>query len=333
MRHAFHCFMLIIALLAVAGRPAAADAVSPADREVERRLRHVRLGLDEMRLWSNGAVSTKSLSSHSPLLVVHLFSLDCPPCLREIKHLQRLFQQNTPETEFAMVLETLDANRIRQFKIDYKEQFPDVDLYISTNRRIRDASQLGVENVPITLLLDRDRVIRHAFVGILTHRQEEFLAAIVNVRDALGAQQRSTMPSATTGSRLQPEDLLHRTVTMPPASNVRLEVAYLYGAGCAECGADLEGRLRRLIQSWGADKDVRFSLLDCGPRETERPAGFAPALFRACENPELANLFQRELRPITLILDNRHVVRDAFVGSTGSGLGAALRRLQATPRP
>ena len=154
MRHAFHCFMLIIALLAVAGRPAAADAVSPADREVERRLRHVRLGLDEMRLWSNGAVSTKSLSSHSPLLVVHLFSLDCPPCLREIKHLQRLFQQNTPETEFAMVLETLDANRIRQFKIDYKEQFPDVDLYISTNRRIRDAvdGDLGaVSGSPYTL--------------------------------------------------------------------------------------------------------------------------------------------------------------------------------------
>lgn len=335
MRNAFLFFVISLMCTHVAG----ADPGSAATRATERRLRHVRLELDEIKRWKNGDVSTESLSAAGPLLVVHLFSLDCPPCLEELKHLKRLFQRGTPGTRFAMVLETLDKARIRQFLIDKQDEMPDVDLYISTNRAIRDASHLGTDEVPLTLLIDRRRVIRHAFAGILKHRQDEYVAALSNVRRSLGTQPFSTVPVLAPGRRLQPEELLHIAVpTTPIAPGARLQVAYLYGAGCGECTADLAGRLRRLIQSWSAERDIQFSLLDCGAHDATHDApapaaGLAPSLFRACTNPDLADLFRRELRPITLILDDRHVVREAFVGPVESSLGVALRRLQSAARP
>lgn len=319
--------------------------------EDEHALLHLKLDLNGVRRWVGDTLSAEPLPAKKPLLVVHLFSLDCPPCLKELPKLKELFRAGMPDIEFALVLETLDSVRIRDFLNKNRESLPEVNLYLSTDQRLRGTAQLNMETVPITLLVDENRVVRQAFVGSLEGRFARFGVAMHRLLRAIKHHPESLDASADSNHSLQSGDWLHRAIPnlyerhLPghaeklsdrrPGRDV--QVLYLFGAGCRACAEDLDGRLRRIIQGFGQSKDVRFTLLDCGADATRVGAGskrmpLAAPLLQKCSDSVLRQIWANEQRPITLLIDSEHVIRDVFVGSTRSNVGMAIRRLLGSSR-
>jgi hypothetical protein len=318
-------------------------------RESEHGLLHIRLDLGGVRRWQEGRPSSEPLTSQKSLLVVHLFSLDCPPCLAELPELKPVFRPGMPDLDFALVLETLDAARIQDFLRKSASQLPSVGLYLSTDHRIRATSQLGMEAVPVTLLLDGQHVVRQAFVGSLKDRMHELQAALTYLVPALKDRPPKLDEAVQSSQKLQAERLLHhgmRVAELKPESDTqhvgprnrsqpaKLQVLYLFGEDCKECTADLEGRLHRLVQGWAGVNDVRFLLLNCGgtPEPSPQAGEWSAGLLYFCPEGRLQDMWMEQRRPITLLVDSHDTVRDVFIGPVGSSVGAALQRLLAGPR-
>lgn len=336
-------FFLACACLGVTLVPRSGRSQTAANEiERERSLRHIRLSLDEILLWDDDHLSNKQLVPFKPVLVVHLFSLDCPPCLEELPSLKEVFHGNWKDVQFAMVLETLDEGRIREFLRTSRSKLPEgVPLYVSTDRRIRDTSQLGINTIPVTLLLDKQRVVRQSFVGGLKDRMHELTRALSGLQKALTKEPLPIESGLKVSQKLQSEHFLHHHVNMAAmsgSSHLRLRVLYLHGPGCKECAEDLDGRLKRMMDGWSGIKDVRFAVVDCGPqgRDDSTPPSTSELpekLAVRCSDGNLNAIWAHDQRPLTLLLDSTDVVRDAFFGPISSRTGIALQRLYTVVRP
>lgn len=327
----------------------------PSTRLVERSLRHLRLDLNEVRQWEDDRPSSRRLSTKKPWLVVHLFSLDCPPCLEELPQLKPLFQRNMPDIEFALVLETLDLQRIRDFLQKEAGRLPDVDLYLSTDRRLRSTAQIGIDTVPLTLVLDQQLVVRQAFVGSLKDRMSQLKAALVGLQASLKKLSRDFGHNLTEHQQVDGDVFLHRQLDLlklpdaPPGGgkparrkgrhaepdvDPRLSVLYLAGASCSDCVDGMDKRLTRMAVAWRGEREVRFLSLRC--TEENRLFESDPAAtsldVRECREAGLLDLWNHLSRPVTLLVDEQQVVRDVFAGPVGSNVGIALRRLHSSLR-
>src|SRR5207248_2857388 len=101
------------------------------------------------------------------------------PCVSEmplLRDITRAFRKTEPELRFAYVSETLEEERLLDFLRRHARTLPDADVYQSTDGRLRALLQTGKQ--PITLLLDRQMVVRHAFVGTVGERRNELVDAI-----------------------------------------------------------------------------------------------------------------------------------------------------------
>jgi hypothetical protein len=95
--------------------------------------------------------------------------------------------QRQPAVRFLFVSETLEADKLTRFWCqDKKAQVPDLNPYQSTDERLRDALDTGKQ--PLTLLLDRDLVVREAFVGTLAPRAGELATAVTRLLSATQPQ-------------------------------------------------------------------------------------------------------------------------------------------------
>lgn len=93
--------------------------------------------------------------------------------------LRRVVQgwRSKPAVRFLFVSETLNQDVLTSYWVkQHASDVPDDDPYQSTDSRLRDILELGSQ--PVTLILDRDLVIRQAFVGTLTERVSELAAGI-----------------------------------------------------------------------------------------------------------------------------------------------------------
>ena len=335
---AYSCFVLPATQ---AGEPASAA-------HVEQSLRHVRLDLGAVRRWQEDSVVDEQVKWSKPLLVVHLFSLDCPPCMQELPLLKAVFRAHPPDIDFVLLLETLDVPRIREFLLQNSKILPVGPLYLNTDGRLRGRSQIGNGTVPITLLLDQRLVIRQAFVGTLKGRMHELTEALHDLLPALKYQPQP-LSAALIGGMDDSKMLLHRWVDLSGSEqsmgrrdaghrdwwrSPRLHLLYLFGSGCNEYNEELAGRLLRMSQDRSMTKRVRFSILDCGAEVSASAASspsFGPAgrLLRPCRDKQLQAVWTRVRQPVTLLVDSQHVVRDAFIGPMSDRIEQAVRRLLA----
>ena len=176
---------LLILLTALAA-PLSVRADSATAR-AETALLHRRLDLRSVRTFdpSSGRTSPYQPSS-APLRVIHLWAVECAPCIAEMPMLRNLINgwRNEPGVQFLLISETLDQEKLRQFWQRAADKVPQVPaLYQSTDDRLRDGLQTGAQ--PLTLLVDSDWVIRQAFVGSLLERTAEFAASTARLLAAV----------------------------------------------------------------------------------------------------------------------------------------------------
>lgn len=144
-----------------------------------------RISLRELHLLD----STQSieLGVSSRLIVLHIWGDHCAPCIAEMPEWRRIVAQlaMVPDIRFVAAAETYSLTRLKQFLQTKAEQLPQTKQYIlpygdrggSENSHLR--AQLDNLAQPITLLLDRQLVVRQAFVGSIKER-------VLELQDSVG---------------------------------------------------------------------------------------------------------------------------------------------------
>lgn len=172
-----------------AGGVAAAGGTDEALRELavrrqEAALLHRRVDLRGARLLRAGqAIDVQPPVAH--LLIVHIWAVECPPCIEELPILRRIAESlgRMPQVKIVLVSETIDLPTLNRFINAHQADMPRVEQYQSIDERLRSSLQNNAQ--PTTLLVDALGVVRQAFLGSLKHRRSEFVDAISRMTRAL----------------------------------------------------------------------------------------------------------------------------------------------------
>lgn len=120
-------------------------------------------------------------------------------------------------------------------------------------------------------------------------------------------------------------------------STARLRVVNLWSIHCKPCLEEMP-LLSKIVHGWRGNNDVQFVLITDPPHDTEEaeledfwghPPVDLPAV-KPCRSTDdrIRTALKIGTQPITLLLDEHSVVRQAFVGTIGHrNLGAAMERL------
>lgn len=123
-------------------------------------------------------------------LLVHLWSIHCPPCVKELPELAAALKRLRDATPIRIVLvaeDSLDsmdslAEALRRFEAI----LPGAELYAAgPNSQLRSTLQMA--SLPTTLLLDDQLVVRQALVGLLGERRNDLFSAVLRLCTSLHA--------------------------------------------------------------------------------------------------------------------------------------------------
>lgn len=121
------------------------------------------------------------LSAKGSLLMVHIWSIHCPPCLAELPLLPDVIAALRRRTGMRMVFIAEDQQaEMEKFFREHATALPRVEQYIiSSESRLRP--DLDESSQPLTLLLDDHLVVRDAFIGPLIERRNDLQAAAIRL--------------------------------------------------------------------------------------------------------------------------------------------------------
>ena len=119
------------------------------------------------------------------LIVLHLWADYCMPCREEFPILRELVEETEqkygPRVGWVFLSETPSPTDMQVFLDKFRARMPKGPQYLDTGEGIanilRDGLSLSL-SYPVTLILDSQRVVRHAFVGRILGRRAEFLTAL-----------------------------------------------------------------------------------------------------------------------------------------------------------
>lgn len=188
---------LAVAAVAVLGGlvspPVRAQSVAPAgmDPQVEARLRRDEAELLHRRLELRGLRQLQGSewkpveAPFSRLVVVHIWAVECKPCVDEMPMLRTLFAglRRFPVLRLAFISETQDLARLKQFIDEKKQELPLTEFYQMDSDTLRRPLQNRAQ--PMTLLVDERGIVRQAFLGSLRARRSELTLAIERSLKAL----------------------------------------------------------------------------------------------------------------------------------------------------
>lgn len=128
-------------------------------------------------------------------------------------------------------------------------------------------------------------------------------------------------------------------LNVPPA---KVYVVNLWSVHCPPCIAEMP-QLARIVRGWKRAPEVQFLFIADPPRETEAedverfwqaPPVELPAVMPERSTTErLRSILGVTTEPLTLLLDEHLIVRQAFAGTIGTRqLGTAIERLLAAVR-
>lgn len=168
-------------------------------RDKEQELLHLRADLSGVKcLAPESGQFVPHVGSEQPLTIVNLWSLHCAPCMeefRQFRNILRYVKSKGYPIEFLFVADPPEVNleaTVRSFWSNPPVALPETFPCISENRQLRIS--LGFDGVPVTLLLDRNRVVRHAYIGSITGRG--IAAVIERLLDILPKSNSDVPPSA-----------------------------------------------------------------------------------------------------------------------------------------
>ncbi|MFO0575834.1 MAG: TlpA disulfide reductase family protein [Polyangia bacterium] len=185
---------LLLMPLALAGSAADAPAgpslqqrIDVYEREARLLNRQVSLGL------LTGYTPTRwRLTEAPPIrprgqpLLVHVWSVHCKPCIREMPALANVLHDLSQERAVRVLLLSEDAPAdLRAYVDEHGRDLPAVEHYILTRDSPLRAS-LQETSQPVTLLLDPQLVVRQAFVGPVVDRRNELFSAVGRLCRSLG---------------------------------------------------------------------------------------------------------------------------------------------------
>jgi hypothetical protein len=149
-------------------------------RRAESLLLHRKVDLSGLRPVVNGRLGSAP-PPVARLLLVHIWAVECRPCVEELPILRRITDslRDMPQVTPVLVCETLELLRLQQFLSEHRADLPRVELYQSTDEKLRRSLQNRAQ--PTTLLLDALYVVRQAFLGSLKQRRSEFADAIMRL--------------------------------------------------------------------------------------------------------------------------------------------------------
>lgn len=130
-----------------------------------------------------------------------------------------------------------------------------------------------------------------------------------------------------------------RPLNVPPS---KVYVVNLWSVHCQPCIAEMP-QLARIVRGWAKSREVQFLFIADPPRETEaeelehfwqNPPVELPAVMPERSTTErIRNTLGVTTEPLTLLLDENLIVRQAFAGTIGTrSLGTAIERLLAAVR-
>ncbi len=146
-------------------------------RRQESLLLHRRIDLSMLRVQRGQAfVAADPLASR--LSLIHLWAVECKPCLDELPTLQSFFsaQSQDPRIKVIIASETRDQGKLSDFIKQHRGWFPNTPLYQVADDTLR--SSLQNFSQPLTLLVDDRGVVRQAWVGSLRGRKSELVDAV-----------------------------------------------------------------------------------------------------------------------------------------------------------
>lgn len=132
---------------------------------------------------------------------------------------------------------------------------------------------------------------------------------------------------------------LWRPLSLPPA---KLVVVNLWSVHCKPCLEEMP-LMRKIVQGWRGNHDVQFLFITDPPHDTEegeleafwrQPSVELPVVHPCRSTDErIRAALKTGVQPITLLLDEHFIVRQAFVGNIGNrNLAAAMERLLSVAR-
>lgn len=143
----------------------------------ESLLLHRRIDLSMLRVQRGQAFAPVEPQT-SRLLLIHLWAVECKPCLDELPTLQSFFsaQSQDPRVKVIIASETRDQAKLLDFIKQHRGWFPNTPLYQVADDTLR--SSLQNFSQPLTLLVDDRGSVRQAWVGSLRSRKSELVDAV-----------------------------------------------------------------------------------------------------------------------------------------------------------
>lgn len=126
-----------------------------------------------------------TISEGSSAYILHLWADYCAPCREEFPILRELVEETDKKyagkVRWIFLSETAAANAVQAFFEKYRARMPKGPQYLDTGEAIANLLGEGLTTTlsyPVTLVLDSQHVVRHAFVGRVRGRRAELLAAL-----------------------------------------------------------------------------------------------------------------------------------------------------------
>mgnify|MGYP000846788802 FL=1 len=210
-------FWLSAALVYVLGLSGISNASADPDRTLESKALHRRLDLSGLEVHNSKSRSWLPFpGAHGKVLIITLWARSCRPCMQEMPELARLARLWQGRREVEQLLVATEDNtresveelfRTRLYRAEAAEPcpgrqhasvgppnlphsceltLPELDQVRCSDDRLTRA--LGSRTLPITLLIDRGGIVRHAFVGSVAARGGELAEAVERLLTAISAQ-------------------------------------------------------------------------------------------------------------------------------------------------
>ena len=123
-------------------------------------------------------------------------------------------------------------------------------------------------------------------------------------------------------------------LSVPPA---KVYVVNLWSVRCPPCISEMP-QLARIVRGWKSTPEVQFLFIADPPQETEaeevehlwqtQPVELPAVMPERSTTERLRNILGVTTEPLTLLLDEHLIVRQAFAGTIGTRpLGTAIERL------
>lgn len=302
------------------------------------------------------AATLRTLRSDAKLLVVHLWATWCQPCKEEFVHLKKLFPDGWyREAQLVLVASQDQSSAVSSFLQTYAASLPQAPHYVDEGGVLQKAVKLT--KLPVTLLVDRQFVVRQAFDGPITARRGELMSSIDHYLSPPSLTSTGgTFLQCRSPPCIEPSFFLHRSLLLSRTSRwvprrrvlepalVELPVAakpnliYLFSPSCTRCEGDLAA-LQRVAHGWSRTRGASSFV---GLMASADPGGAASLLERQedpanllllhSSMPQLVELVEAEGAAVTLIMNRQGYIRNAFVGPFTQYRREATDALQAAQK-